>query len=47
MNPESTIQNLGIRIANDAITIASLEAQVGALRSEIDRLSNEQPPSEG
>ena len=39
MDQTGTIQALGIRIANDAITIATLEADNNALRAEIERLT--------
>lgn len=38
MDPESVIQSLGIRIANDAIAIAQRDAQITALNAEIGRL---------
>ncbi len=38
MDQTGTIQALGIRIANDAITIANLESQVNELRAEVAKL---------
>lgn len=40
---DGIIQNLGIKIANDAITIASLETQLGEARTEIARLQTAAP----
>jgi hypothetical protein len=48
---DGIIQNLGIKIANDAITIASLETQLGEARAENARLqasvAEDAPESEG
>ncbi|WP_153302219.1 hypothetical protein [Microbacterium foliorum] len=40
---DGIIQNLGIKIANDAITIASLETQLGEARAEKARLQAAAP----
>lgn len=45
MTNDGVVQHLGIRIANDAITIAELNAQLAEKNAEINKLKSEAAPS--